>query len=365
MKIKEFTVILLSLSLLVAATCEEARTDISNLEVQPLKTVYEDYFLIGNIINPKYFSSPAHLELLTTHFNTVTCENDMKPDHLTPREKGGAYRWQTADAMVQKMAEHNIKVHGHTLVWHSQTHAWMTEGTPDEVRQNMINHINTVLEHFKGKVNSWDVVNEAINDSASGSVNWKRSLRTESGWHSALGADYLELAFRTARAADPDVLLYYNDYNLNTQSKALAVRNMIKDINDRYKAEGNERNLIDGVGLQGHYNFEVSVSGVRFAIEKFIEIGILIAISELDIEDKHTYGSWGPNKNSGMNSSDMRTQARVYGNLFALFRQYKDHITRVTMWGMDDESNWKSIGNPCLFDGSLNPKPAFFAVSIF
>lgn len=365
MKIKEFTVILLSLLLLVAATCEEARTDISNLEVQPLKTVYEDYFSIGNIINPKYFSSPAHLELLTTHFNTVTCENDMKPDHLAPREKGGAYRWQTADAMVQKMAEHEIKVHGHTLVWHSQTHAWMTEGTPDEVRQNMINHINTVLEHFKGKVNSWDVVNEAITDSASGSVNWKRSLRTESGWHRALGADYIELAFRTARAADPDVLLYYNDYNLNTQSKALAVRNMIKDINDRYKAEGNERNLIDGVGLQGHYNFEVSVSNVRFAIEKFIEIGILIDISELDIEDKQTYGSWGPNKNGGMNSSDMKTQARVYGNLFALFRQYKDHITRVTMWGMDDESNWKSIGNPCLFDGSLNPKPAFFAVSIF
>jgi len=360
-------ILLLPLAFLffIAATCEGVNTDISNLEVQPLKTVYEDYFLIGNIIKPLYMSSPDHLELLTTHFNTVTCENDMKPDHLAPREKGGSYRWQTADAMVQKMAEYDIKVHGHTLVWHSQTHAWMTDGTPDEVKQNMINHINTVLEHFKGRVHSWDVVNEAMNDSASGSVNWKRSLRTGSGWYTAMGADYIELAFRTAREADPDVLLYYNDYNLNNQSKALAVRNMIKDINDRYKAEGNERNLIDGVGLQGHYNFDVRVSDVRFAIEKFIEIGVLIDISELDIEDKHTYGNWGTNKNSKISPTDAGVQARVYGNLFKLFRQYKDHIRRVTMWGMDDESNWKSVGNPCLFDGDLKPKPAFFAVSIF
>jgi endo-1,4-beta-xylanase len=358
--IKKFSVILLAVLFLNAATCENKTSDIGNIEILPLKDVYKNDFLIGNIINTRYMSSLDYLELIETHFNTVTCENDMKPDHLAPHVKGESYRWETADYLVNGMLERNIKVHGHTLVWHSQTPAWMTQGTKEQVKENMINHINTVLKHFKGRVLSWDVVNEAFGDGSGG--DWKKSLRSGSGWYQALGEDYVELAFRTARAADPDLRLYYNDYGLNNASKALAVRNMVKELNDRYRAEGNNRNLIDGIGMQGHYGIDLQISDVRASIERFIALGVNVDISELDIADKQTYRNWGNGKNSEMYSEDENAQARIYGRLFQLLRQYKEHITRVTMWGLDDYTSWISVGNPCLFDENLKPKKSFFAV---
>jgi len=359
---KKIAVILLTFVFFNAATCQNAANNISNNEIIPLKTIYEDCFLVGNIINSRYMLD-EYFEILTTHYNTVTCENDMKPERLAPRVKGDPYRWDTADNMIRKMAEYNIKVHGHTLVWHSQTLAWMTTGTPEEVRENMVSYIKTVLGHFKGRVFSWDVVNEAIRDGVSDASNWRNCLRTESGWYKAMGADYIELAFRTAREADPDVLLYYNDYNLNNQRKSDAVRNMVRELNDKYKAEGNTRNLIDGIGMQAHYGTTTRIGDVRSSIEKFAEIGVIVDISELDVETKTTGGNFGIRKNTTMTETEARLQAIHYAMLFNLFREYKDHITRVTMWGIDDENSWKSYGNPCLFDGDLNPKPAFFAVS--
>jgi endo-1,4-beta-xylanase len=344
-----------------AATCQNAADNVSTNEIVPLKTIYQDYFLIGNIINPRYMLD-EYFEVLTTHYNTVTCENDMKPDRLAPREKGASYRWTTADSMVSKMAEYNIKVHGHTLVWHSQTPAWMTTGTPAEVRENMVSYIKAVLGHYKGKVFSWDVVNEALREGVNDS-NWRNNLRTDSGWYIAMGADYIELAFRTAREADPDVLLYYNDYNLNNQRKSDAVRNLVKELNDKYKAEGNTRNLIDGIGMQAHYSVNTRIGDVSASIGKFAEIGVIVDISELDLETKTSGGSSRTGRNSVMTDTEARLQAIQYALLFKVFMEYKDHITRVTMWGIDDENSWRSFGNPCLFDEDLKPKPAFFAVS--
>jgi len=327
-----------------------------------LKTIYKDYFPVGNILNPVYMSG-NHFELLAKHFNTVTCENDMKPDHLAPYERGGAYSWDIADGMLTKMTDNGIEVHGHVLVWHGQTHPWMTTGTPEQVRDNMRDHIHTVLNHYKGRIHSWDVVNEAIKDGAD-SKEWKECQRPNSGWYKALGADFIELAFRTAREADPDIMLYYNDYNLNNPQKADTVRNMVKDINDKYKGEGNTRNLIDGIGMQAHYGLWLDINDVRSSFDKFIKIGVKIAISELDLEVINTSpGQWGPGKNTSLSDSVAKEQARLYAQLFSLFREYSDHITRVTMWGADDRNSWKSIGNPCLFDADLNPKPAYYAVA--
>jgi len=366
MKLK-ITVIITILVNIMA--CSTNQTNVSESKAQPqktaLKTVYQDYFLVGNIINNRYMTG-EYLELLTAHYNSVTCENQMKPELLAPKEKGGQYNWNLADIMLNLMTEKGIKVHGHTLVWHKQTHEWMTAGTQEQVKTNMINHINTVLAHYKGKIFSWDVVNEALKERIAAGEdvnNWRNQLRTESGWYKALGADYIELAFRTARAADPDVILYYNDYNMNNQRKARIAANMIKEINDKYKAEGNNRNLIDGVGLQAHYSTNVLTSDVRSAIEMFIELGLKIDISELDIEMKSIGNNYGIRKDSKMLDIDQKRQAGVYANLFNLFMEYGGHIQRVTMWGMDDENSWKSLANPCLFDGDLNPKQAFFAVS--
>jgi len=334
-------------------------------QLPALKDIYKDYFPIGNIINGRYMQG-EYLELITTHFNTVTAENQMKPDNLAPREKGGQYNFGPADRLVNEMINSGITVHGHTLVWHKQTPAWLTTGTPAQVKENMVNFINTVMAHYKGKVISWDVVNEAVKERINPGdqdLSWKTQLREDSPWFIALGADYIEIAFRTARAADPNVDLYYNDYNLDNQRKVQVTVNMIKDINDRYKAEGNKRNLIDGVGLQAHYGTSTSASNVRSSIQKFKDIGIKIAISELDIEIKSVgSGSFGTGKNSKTTEIEQRIQAITYAELFKVFKENKDHITRVTMWGMEDEYSWKSLGNPCLWDADLKPKQAFWAV---
>jgi len=327
-----------------------------------LKDIYKDHFLVGNIVNGKYVNG-EYLKLLTRHFNTVTCENEMKPGELAPNEKGGQYNWAPADRLLNEMAADGIKVHGHALVWHNQTHAWMTEGNPQEVREKMANHINTVLEHYKGRVLSWDVVNEAFLERGN-SDDWRSFLRTESPWFKALGDGYIEFAFRTAREADPDALLYYNDYNMDNQRKVQAVAAMIKEINDKYRDEGHDRNLIDGIGLQAHYSTNVLMSSVRNTIQKFGELGLIVDISELDVVIRSAEdGNKGSGKDSRMSSLDQKIQANVYASLFKIFMENSKYISRVTMWGMDDESSWKSYGNPCLWDFNLNPKQAFFAVS--
>lgn len=334
----------------------------------PLKTIYEDYFLIGNIMNNNSLFGDK-FELIKNHFNIMTSENNMKPDSLAPRERGGQYTFTTADNQIRVMLENGIKVHGHTLVWHNQTHAWMTEGTPQQVRQNLINHINTVMAHFRGRVFSWDVVNEVVVSRVNPGANfndWKAHLRKEdeSGWFRALGADYIELAYRTARAADPNVVLYYNDYNLDNQRKAQVVAAMIKEINDKYRAEGNTRNLIEAVGMQGHYGLGTMVSNVRASIERFAALGIKVDISELDVEVRSVgSGSFGTGQSSRVGEVEQRSQALKYAELFNLFMEQSEHITRVTMWGIDDETSWKSLGNPVLWDAFLRPKQAFFAVA--
>jgi len=364
MKIKALSV-LLAVFLVLNMSCGTSGSR-KNEPLPALKDVYKDYFLMGNIINSRFLTD-EYLELIIKHFNVATAENHMKPDHLAPRQRGGQYNFTTADNLVREMLENDIKVHGHTLVWHSQTHAWMFEGTPQQVRQTMVDHINIVAGHYKGKVISWDVVNEAVRERVNpGEQNndWKTQLREDSGWFKALGADFIELAFRTARAADPDALLFYNDYNLDNQRKAQVTANMIKDINDRYKAEGNTRNLIDGVGMQGHYGINTSVPNVRSSIERFAALGIKIDISELDVEVRSVgSGNFGVGKNSTTTDAEQRVQAIKYAELFDLFKKNSEHITRVTMWGLDDEFSWKSLGNPCLWDGGLRPKQAFWAVA--
>jgi len=372
--VKRCLLVIIGLSIFAATACTEKNKS------QPLKDVYKDDFLIGNIINATYMSG-QYFELLTTHYNTVTCENDMKPESLAPSTKpvndNWNYTFETADSMVNKMLENGIPVHGHTLVWHRQTPAWMTTGTREEVQANLVKYITDVVKHFEGRVMAWDVVNEAIRGDFASSeappTGWKGDyLRQDSRWYRALGDDYVEIAFKAAReAAGPDVKLYYNDYSMHVRNKGIAVYNMIKDINTRYAAENNGKKLIDGMGMQGHWGLyipdETRIAGityydnVKYALENFISLGIIVDISELDVIAG--YDEEGTGRNSTLSNEDAQKQADVYTTLFKLFLEYKEHIGRVTMWGIDDKNSWKSLGNPCLFDGDLKPKKAFYAVS--
>ena len=381
-----FIVFFLVLTIITVTGCRTGQINSREIDnenegtIMPLKDLYKGDFLIGNIINTAYMSG-QYFELLTTHYNTVTCENAMKPDALAPPGKPSSndnwqYNFSTADSMVDRMLENGIPVHGHTLVWHRQTPSWLTTGTKEEVQSYLEKYIKDVISHYEGRVVSWDVVNEAIRgDFASSEAapsGWKGEyLRRDSPWYRALGDDYIEIAFRAAReAAGPDVKLYYNDYGMHVRNKGIAVYNMIKDINERYAAQNNGKKLIDGMGMQGHWGLyipdETRISGityfdnVKFALENFISLGIIVDISELDViagTDEE-----GTGRNSTMSEVDAQRQAEVYAKLFRLFLENKEHIGRVTMWGMDDRNSWKSRGNPCLFDGDLKAKKAFDAV---
>jgi endo-1,4-beta-xylanase len=331
---------------------EESSPPIVIENITPLKDTYATFFPVGTIASGKDLSG-LRLELLTKHFAIATAENAMKPGELQPRK--GEFTFAAADAIVNAMRDHGLAMHGHTLAWHQQTGAWMhtgADGSPlprDEALDNLTTHAKTVVDHFKGRVVSWDVLNEAINDgiSADAAADWVSCLRN-SPWRKAIGDDYVEAVFLAAQEADPDAKLYYNDYNLDNQNKAAAVYNMVKALNEKHPG------LIDGVGMQGHYNLNTNPANVELSIQKFTSLGVEVSITELDV----TAGSDGR-----LSDDDTTRQALVYARLFSIFQKHKGSIGRVTIWGLDDGSSWRADRNPVLFDRSFKAKKAFSAAA--
>jgi len=320
-----------------------------------LKENYKSFFHVGNVISPGDFtgnaiaSASSRFDMLTKHFDILTAENAMKPLYLQ-REKG-VFTFETADALVDAVLKAGLKVHGHTLVWHQQSPEWINkEGiSRDEAIENLITHAKTVTTHFKGRVISWDVVNEAIIDNPQNPDDWRSALR-HTPWYRAIGPDYIEIVFKAAREADPDAILYYNDYNLDSQSKAVAVYNMVKELNEMFpNVEG--RPLIDGVGMQGHYRIGTSVEYVSASIKRFASLGVEVSITELDVQ---------AGTNHELSETAALEQGVAYARLFAVFRENASALGRVTIWGLDDGKSWRSPTSPTLFDKNLNKKPAFF-----
>ncbi|MDR0708208.1 MAG: endo-1,4-beta-xylanase [Treponema sp.] len=320
------------------------------LRITPLKTVYENYFLIGNIM-PRQYLSEDETYLLTTHHNAATAENAMKPQPLQPNK--GDFRFEQADAIVDAVLAAGMKMHGHTLAWHQQSPAWMNEEgvSREEAIENLTTHARTVAGHFRGRVISWDVLNEAINDNSANPADWRASLR-QSLWYQTIGPDYVEIVFRAAREADPDAMLYYNDYNLDNRNKALSVYNMVKELNEKYPDVGG-RPLIDGVGMQGHYNLQTNLSNVEASIERFSSLGVEVSVTELDVQAGTDYE---------LTETQRISQGIVYARLFNVFKKHAETIARVTMWGLNDASSWRSERSPTMFDAEFQPKPAFFGV---
>ncbi|MDR2751268.1 MAG: endo-1,4-beta-xylanase, partial [Clostridiales bacterium] len=330
-------------------------------DLTKIKEVYDGTFLIGNAVSAEDLGG-VRLELLKNHFNIITPGNAGKPDALQPSK--GNFTFTTTDALFQTAIDNGFLIHGHTLAWHQQSPTWLNrdaDGKPlprEEALENLKTHAFTVVKHFSETFNaeeqniiSWDVVNEAMGDSIANSSDWKGSLRN-TPWLEAVGWEYIEEAFLSAREADPNVKLYYNDYNLNGIAKATAVYEMIKDINTRYPDVGG-RPLIDGVGMQGHYRLGVNPSGVENSIELFESLGIEISITELDIQ---------AGSNSFLSEENEEAQAVLYAQLFQVFKNHSDSIARVTFWGLDDGASWRAETNPLLFDRDLQSKLAFDAV---
>ncbi|MED5019602.1 endo-1,4-beta-xylanase [Paenibacillus chibensis] len=333
-------------------------------DLTPIRTAYQNDFLIGNAISAEDLEG-VRLELLTMHHNVATAGNAMKPDALQPTK--GNFTFTAADAMVDKILAEGMKMHGHVLVWHQQSPAWMNttkdaQGNTiplkrEEALANLRSHIRSVMEHFGNKVISWDVVNEAMNDNPPNPADWKASLR-QSPWYQAIGPDYLEQAFLAAREVldehpEWNIKLYYNDYNEDNQNKAQAIYNMVKELNDGYAKTHPGKRLVDGVGMQGHYNVNTNPENVKLSLEKFISLGVEVSISELDIQAGSNYQL--PEKLAN-------AQGYLYAQLMKIFKDHAASISRVTFWGMDDNTSWRASSNPLLFDKNLQAKPAYYGV---
>ena len=352
-----------------------------------LANAYKKAFLIGNIMEPGQTTDTELTAMYKNQYNVVTAENAMKPDQLSKSKD--QYSYTEADKLIKWAQDNNIKVHAHTLVWHSQSADWLnknSDGSPltrSEAQTNMKKYIDNVVGHFAGKVISWDVVNEAFtNDIYNTPTSWQSVLRGASGmpdtnpWYAAYanhadetkgesGADFIYDAFVFTRLADSNVKLYYNDYNETEKGKYEAIGMMVEQLNAKWKTDSRNKDinrpLIEGVGMQAHYWTEdVNLAkNAEAAIQRFIKAGADVSVSELDIP----IGGYTNYKNNTILTYDNeKLQADLYKQLFEVYDKYTSHIDRVTFWGKADSQSWRSEGYPNLFDASFAPKLAYYSV---
>jgi endo-1,4-beta-xylanase len=263
----------------------------------------------------------AYTGILDREFNAVTPENEMKWDATEPAR--GSFTYAAGDKLVEHARAHGQKVRGHALLWHSQQPGWAQGLSGSALRSAAINHVTQVATHFKGKIYAWDVVNEAYSDNGSGGRRDSNLQRT--------GNDWIEAAFRAARAADPGAKLCYNDYNTDgINAKSNGVYAMVKD----FKARGVP---IDCVGFQSHLT-NSPPADYQANLQRFAALGVDVQITELDIA--------GGGQNDGY--------ATAVRACLAVSR-----CTGITVWGIRDSDSWRTGANPLLFDGNGNKKGAY------
>lgn len=334
-----------------------------------LKNAYKGDFYIGTAldINQIEEKDPKVTNLISKEFNSITPENIMKSMFLQPEEN--KFDFDVSDKYVAFGQKHKMFIHGHTLVWHSQLAPWMSKIKDSASMAKMLtNHITTVVKKYKGKIDSWDVVNEALNED--GSLRKSVFLKT-------YGKDFLTLAFKTAAAIDSKVELYYNDYNLCNAKKRQGAIELVKNL----QKNGAK---IDGVGEQGHWHLDSpTLEEIEKTIIDFSALGVKVSFSELDISVLPSpYGLQGAEisqrfeNNEKMNpypktlpDSMQAKLAQRYNDIFKLFLKHKDKISRVTFWGVNDTQSWLNdfpikgrTDYPLLFDANLQPKKAYESV---
>ena len=339
-----------------------------------LKDKYAGCFPIGAAVDSQSYMT--HGPILKAHFNSVVAENDMKFNALEPNE--GSFTYTNADKIVDFASSNSMKVRGHTLVWHSQNPSWLFTGaTKDTLIARMKNHIKNVVQHYKGKVYAWDVVNEAIMEdgsyrSGSGDEDKK------SHWYEIIGPSYIAEAFRAAHEADPNAKLFYNDFYDYIPAKQQGIYTMLKGL----LADGVP---VHGVGMQCHLNIEPStktdnqgyyqsVENLEKAIVLYSSLGLEVQVTELDLSlyipgvsyTKDTFYTAA----TFTDALELK-QANRYQAFFELFRRHRNVITGVTFWGIADDNTWLSEFDsgrkdfPLLFDNNHQPKKAFDAVMNF
>lgn len=345
--------------LLFMTGCTEEHSE-DNTELPALKEAYEGSFRVGAALNSRQVDGelPEATQVITRHFNSITPENLLKFSSIHPEPD--LYNFDPADRYVSFGEEHGMFIVGHTLVWHQQTTEWVFENdggepTREELLQRMQDHITTVVGRYQGRIDGWDVVNEAVTDEGG---------RRETQWHQIIGEDYVEKAFQYARQADPGAELYYNDYNLWKPSKRAAAIELVRGLQDKGIR-------VDGIGMQSHLLLDSpSIEQIEESIIAFAELGVRVHITELDVDvlPRNQEGDADPYR-EGLPDSVQQQLADRYASLFGLFLKHSDKIDRVTFWGVNDGQSWLNnfpvrgrTNYPLLFDRNYNPKPALEAV---
>ncbi|MEU1850556.1 endo-1,4-beta-xylanase [Streptomyces sp. NPDC019990] len=280
----------------------------------------------GTAIASGRLGDSTYTSIAGREFNSVTAENEMKIDATQPQR--GRFDFAPGDRVYNWAVRNGKQVRGHTLAWHSQQPDWMRNLSGGALRQAMIDHIKGVMAHYKGKIVQWDVVNEAFADGSSGARRDSNLQRT--------GNDWIEVAFRTARTADPAAKLCYNDYNVEnwTWAKTQAMYRMVRDFKQRGVP-------IDCVGFQSHFNNDSPYnSNFRTTLQSFAALGVDVAITELDIQ-----------------GASPTTYANVTNDCLAVPR-----CLGITVWGVRDSDSWRREHTPLLFNDNGSKKPAYTAV---
>jgi endo-1,4-beta-xylanase len=295
---------------------------------------------IGAAVEPALLESDsAYAETLAREFASITPENAMKWERIHPGET--AWGWEPADRLVAFARARGVAVHGHTLLWHRQLPDWLRAAPPDRMAAALDDHIRTLVGRYRGRVASWDVVNEAL-------TGWGRLRATP--FLRALGPEYVADAFRMAHAADPDARLYYNDYGgEGLGRKSDAVLALVRGLLERGVP-------IHGVGLQMHVDAAAAPAPADVAanVERLAALGLDVRISEMDVRVRRI-----------RTRDRLAAQRAVYHDILAACLD-RTALAGVSFWGVTDAHSWidDAFGedDPLLFDAAYRRKPAYYGV---
>ena len=355
---------------------------------------------VGTCIPASALNDPVRMELATKHFNSFTCENEMKPDSFlgaTPNkddsELGIKLDFSEADKMADAILAYNkangtdYKMRGHVLVWHAQTKAWFFHEDFDTSKpllskeamlKRMDSYIKAVMEHYYGAnskykdlIFAWDVVNEAVSDATNKVRTQGDAAGVETSWYSIFSGDdtFIREAFKSANKYAPaNVKLFYNDYNDTTPAKVKGICSLLKAIKSTKGAR------IDGMGMQGHYGIDSpSIAELENAIRAYSEVVGEVQITELDFKASNGYTGSAEEQKTEYTKQGYRYKA-IYEKLCELNKEEGINITDVVFWGTDDGHSWLNDANtvggsgdgsavcPLLFDREYQAKPAYWGI---
>jgi endo-1,4-beta-xylanase len=309
--------------------------------------------LIGTAARPAQLSEPAYATALAREYNMVEPEDALKWWVLRP--DAATYDFRQGDEVVRFAQAHEMKIRGHCLVWGRYNPDWLTQGhfTPEQLAQLLHGHITRVMEHYRGQVFAWDVVNEALDEN--GEVRDSLWYNQPGIGLAGKGTAYIEQVFRWAHEADPNALLFYNEAEgegLNRKSDVIYA--MVKD----FKRRGVS---IDGVGLQMHIpTLDVDIPAIASNIVRLAALGLQVHITELDV-------SLPVDSDGRSQAEDLRRQSEVYRGIVRACLNNAG-CTAIQTWGFTDKYSWigshshGSRGQALPFDRTYQPKSAYSAV---